>query len=299
MRLTISAWVCGFVLFASSSFAKTMTVATFNIKWYGLGGSMSGSFEDEYRESTLKSFFDRHLEGMDAILFQEIVDVEGLKRDVVSEDFNCYDYDHSDARHQSVVLCLKKPLRFVPHPDDEDLAIEDVAMGRHKSRPALHGLIVEGRRNLAYFIGVHLKAYPGETDQRLQQTQIIADYIDRAHRSYPIVVAGDFNSHISPMNGQDDDDKYLMATVFRDYETGIKLVDHELKTYRSRSYNYQLDQFYLSRSLRVVSDMDSFGPCNNEDQASTNGKEGQAYDLRWYNEHISDHCPLVISFRIP
>ena len=73
--------------------ARDLKVASFNIEWFGLGGSMSGSSSDETRDYDLRRFIKRELGDVDVIVFQEIVDVNRfVDRVIDSDDRWCVTY---------------------------------------------------------------------------------------------------------------------------------------------------------------------------------------------------------------
>src|SRR5262245_14025991 len=61
-------------LHAATPDPRRLRVATFNIRWYGVGGDIDAP-KPEYRNPTLRAFWDQHLADADLVVFEEIVDV--------------------------------------------------------------------------------------------------------------------------------------------------------------------------------------------------------------------------------
>src|SRR5436190_6828635 len=61
-------------LHAETSEPRALRVATFNIRWYGVGGDIDAPTA-ETRNPMLRAFFDAHLAAADLVVFEEIVDV--------------------------------------------------------------------------------------------------------------------------------------------------------------------------------------------------------------------------------
>jgi len=169
-------------LFPISSFSLTITgnqanlkVTSFNIRWYGNGGSFRP--KEEQRDQDLKHFFDTELKDSDLIMFQEIVDVVRLQN-IFGTSRECTSYDHPDPNHQHVVVCVNGDILFGLEPGFQNHALEDLALTRY--RPGLHGLVQakSDRRALLHMIGVHLKAHPNHSKTRYTQGNILADRID-------------------------------------------------------------------------------------------------------------------------
>ena len=102
----------------------------------------------------------------------------------------------------------------------------------------------------------------------------------------PAVIAGDFNTYRSPMNQETIDDTILISSIFENAKLNIHHVSNDLFTFRTSYGQSQFDQFYVSDSLSV-SPLQVFNICNKE---TTTG-EGLG-DLAYYNNNISDHCPV-------
>ena len=270
-------------------------VTSFNVKWYGL--DHKGSSQD--RDYHLRNFIEEHLDDSDVIVFQEIVDPERLEERVLGNTMYCQTYDNRGKTHQYVVLCHKKHLRFYRDETDDNYEIEEVASDSPHSRPALHGVITTWKGEpLFRVIGVHLKAFPDQTHKRLRQAEEIAKHIVEAKHSrrIPVLVTGDFNSHSSPNNEREEDDKYLIDRVFKDYRAGMNLAYNPYITYNNQEHAHQLDQFWYSHDANIVGDLTMVGPCDTDHVSETRNADVER-DLRLYNQYISDHCPISLNVR--
>ncbi len=288
MRENLFIWVCilGVVpglLGASTtpdSNKNTFTITTLNIKWYGNNG-------EERRDASLKKFIKETLETSDGILFQEIVGIKRLKSKVMGANYNCYNYEHSNRGHQSVVLCLKKKYTLSIESDDDNWQVDDVSYGSNGARPALSGLIKDDKgRELFHVLGVHLKAFPNKTDVRLMQTEHLADRIETYPDRLPVVLLGDFNSHIKEKTRKAQDDKFLMLDILDD--AGMELVDlGASNTWTSKSKRAQLDQIYVSDGVQIIGSPRIDGACNVDQPKGSK-------DVENYLKNISDHCPVTV-----
>jgi len=268
--------------------SQNFTITTLNIRWYG-----NGKKKNKSRDKQLSQFIQEKLAASDGILLQEIVDVDGLQKNVMGENFECYNYFHRNRGHQSVVLCLKKKFKFVREVDDDNWQVDEVSYGSDGARPALSGVIRnEEGLGLFHLLGVHLKAFPKKTGVRLDQTESIAERIETYPDQLPVVLLGDFNSHIKEKTRRSRDDKYLMLDILS--SVGMDLVDLDGRnTWTSKSKQAQLDQIYISDDLEMVGEPKVDGPCNLNQSAGPSKQKIQAY-----LSNISDHCPVTISLKL-
>ncbi len=290
MRKGLIFWLGVYGLFSGALIAKPapqskneFTITTLNIKWYGNNAG-------ERRDSSLKSFIQKNLADSDGILFQEIVDVQRLFERVMGEnEYNCYNYAHNNRGHQSVVLCLKKEFTLSIEADDDNWKVDDVSYGSNGARPALSGVVKDSKgTKLFHMLGVHLKAFPKKTNVRLSQTKSLAERIETYPDQLPVVLLGDFNSHIKTKTQKSRDDKYLMLDILG--EVGMELVDlEEQNTWVSRSKRSQLDQVYISNDITLTDRPRVDGACNLEPNDQSAGLVQQ------YLSTISDHCPITVN----
>jgi len=292
-------------LLGSTGFSGTtpdqqqLTVTSFNIKYFGLGGSMNGTPQQESREPFLKQFLSQHIPNSDVLVFQEIVDVDRLASRVVGNSYNCQSYDSNNVKHQHVVICAKNNLVFVKEPSDNNNVIDDVSIdGVQKSRPAVHTLIADRAGNiLARVIGVHLKAYPSESKTRQDQIGKIARFINALpikSRQIPIILTGDFNSYNSSDTNFNFDDDILFSNIFKsqrvDLDEAINKFDY---TFRSPSSRGKFDRFWISSKISQIDSVQVTGPCND-----TKSKNDDFSDAAFFYKNISDHCPVTLKVEL-
>lgn len=246
-----------------------LTITEANLNWFGNRG--------ETRAPTIKSFFQQEELMADVMAFEEIVDINLLKRGVLAERYDCHSYDRN-GNHQFVVICNKKGLRFEPA-DGNGFALEAVDVTGHL-RPAVHGILktAAGRR-LAHVFAVHLKAMPEFSEVRMSQVGKLVDYLAAAAKSDPVILLGDFNTFA--------DDPERMDAAFA--AIGLEQLElPEAYTWASATESYppaKFDRVWMSPSLlRKVQDKRVVGPCNDADQAT----------LKKYNKEVSDHCPVAL-----
>lgn len=271
-----------------------MTVATFNVKWFGLGGAMDGSPEKEKRDATIKKFMTEEIMPADVIVFQEVVDVPRLVK-LLPAKWTCQSYDNPEPTHQHVVLCAseKYKLRLVDY--DINNTIETVAINGNKSRPAVRVYVTNLQGKILFaLVGVHLKAYPEESKTREFQAGEIAKDLARLNPSIPVLITGDFNTYPADQNGESEHDIDILEASLNQLNAGFQHVPMiEKYTYRSGNYKSQFDHFYVRGALQVLSKPDVYDICN----ATSNG---QAFmNISFYNKNVSDHCPVKMTVTIP
>lgn len=263
---------------AESDQNAPLTVTTFNIKFFGVNGNPDNALGSETRVATIRQHLTRENLWSDVMIFEEIVDVALLEDSVLGSGYNCQSYDHANEGHQHVVICHKRTLTLAKASDEDDFVIEDVSLGEDRYRPAVHGIIKNrSGRALLHVIGVHLKASPEYSSTRMQQVDIIADYLDQRVDTAPVVLTGDFNTY-----GEDT------ANISRVLgSTGQGLVEIETAgnyTWRSGARGNKFDHVWVSSDL-AASSIRIAGPCNSADRAQ----------ISTYNQNVSDHCPVTLT----
>ena len=268
--------------FADAIQSQDISITTFNIKFYGVNGVFGGQAGSETRDDTIMAHLTKYQIWTDVMIFQEIVDVERLEA-MVGKHYSCKSYDHADKTHQHVVLCHKKTFSFVTASDDDNYALEDVSLDKH--RPAVHGVLVnkDGKR-LLHIFGVHLKAQPNFSDIRATQVGIIGNYIKTRADHEPTIILGDFNTF--------NNDPATFSEIFANDGVDMKpAADTYNFSYRSGGQGSKLDRIWHSNSLHVVEQAKVSGPCNDS------GRSSQA--IKTYNKEVSDHCPVTIKVKVP
>ncbi len=284
MRQVFFAFLLAASGLASPSFATprqtTLTVTYFNMEWFGLGGSPSGTTASETRAPTVKKFFDDNALWADVMSFEEIVDLNRLQHDVLQDRYKCQSYVNRDAKHQHVALCYKNAYTLVKAADDDNFTLENVAMTN--LRPAVHGILknAQGQR-LAQFFSVHLKAMPDKGDVRRQQVQMIADYINGRADAEPVVVLGDFNTF--------DNEPAEFDDIFGSDLKQVAL--HEQYTWREPTRGSKFDRAWVSSEMGTSVTERVLGACNLP--------ASSAAAISTYNRTISDHCPVNLTLHLP
>jgi len=284
-------------LHAATPEPRALRIATFNIRWYGVGGDIDAPTA-ETRNGTLRAFFDEHLAAADLVVFEEILDVEMLRTEVVPAGWTCSTYTSTAAKHQFVVGCLAPGLTLTREADDTDVAYQPLALG--SLRPALAGIMRDEATlaPIARIAGVHLKALPDSTERRLQQAGILGDRLAalaaaNTYEQLPLIVLGDFNAHRAVDTGKMQDDWDLISDVFSTHpELGLERVAYPFEnTFRNKDAKaYKLDHMWIGGG--VAADIDVAGPCNLTWELDRPAIE-QHYD------QISDHCPLIATVTLP
>jgi hypothetical protein len=273
---------------------RKLKIATFNIRWYGVGGDVDHPTA-ETRNPMLRAFVEQHLADADMVVFEEILDVAMLQAEVVPAGWTCSTYPSTQAKHQFVTGCLAPNLFLTREADDDDVGFQPLALGT--LRPGLAGVVRDAATlaPIARIVGVHLKAMPDSTDRRLAQAKILVErlaQLDTRNEQLPLLLLGDFNAHRSTDTMRDKDDWTLIGEVF-DTQPALGLAHAAYafeNTYRDKAGKaYKLDHMYLSRA--ALESIDVAGPCNlawPADQAT----------ITQHFDQISDHCPVIASITL-
>jgi len=260
------------ILTPASVFAEPISITTFNVKFYG-----SSQVADP-RDSNIRDFFS--LEGIDADVyaFEEIIDVNGLEKNLLQNRYKCHSYNHNNRGHQHVVICVRHGLTFKIAYDDDNYAYENVALAR--LRPAVHGILVNAHgRELAHIVAVHLKAMPNDSPIRIEQVRLLAENLSNRGDELPLILLGDLNSY--------GNDIETFTGLFD--ESGVNLWPLEMPyyTYRTSRYKSVFDWVMVSNSIEQLAPVKVSGPCNDS------WESGTAFDnLSYFNQNVSDHCPV-------
>ncbi len=268
--------------------AAKLNVASLNLKWFGIGGEISGELQDEYRQEWLKEFLLPHIEEIDVITFQEIINFKLLENISKEFDFKCLSYKNTYYKHQKVAICYNKnKYTHESLSDYPSYTIDDVgSVNGSRLRPAvILSLKNKSTRNkLANIIAVHLKASANNKSAltRLKQVEIIEAAIAR-NKSTPTIILGDFNTHKKEKTKLEKDDLDLYKDIFSDSKlTYVK--NHLGVTYRVRGVSEHLDHIFVSDSIVAtatrVNDACKLSPSNKK----------RFKNYLFYNRFISDHC---------
>jgi len=270
--------------------AKELKISSLNIRVYGQGGMYAGTQEDEFRDKWLKEFIETRLGDSDVIMFQEIINKENLITNVVNH-MNCVSYDRSESdndekeSHIYVVVCFNKKYKFLKEQSEDNYAYEPMAL--HKYRPAVYGVLCENNQKLAHIIGLHLKALPQGHQTRDKQMELLSDRLKEIDDGLPIIVGGDFNTYKT-----DEIDDYKMINSHLNPINLFSTNQENLITYKTPFYKGTFDHFWISQSVYTSANFSVNGPCN----ATTSGPRFD--DLYFYNQFVSDHCPITLSIQL-
>ncbi len=268
--------------------SSQINVGSLNLRWFGLGGEMSGELEDEFRDKWIKEFLRPSLQKLDVITFQEIVDFERLQKLMKSFNFFCLSYKNTYYKHQKVATCYKhnkyihQELASYPN-----FIIEEIgSVDNRKLRPALiFKLLNKKTKKLeAIITALHLKASTDKKSALTRLAQIdILENVTASLKGYPVVILGDFNTHQKEDTSLERDDIDLYKDILS--TSNLKYVkNHTGVTYKVKGSSKHLDHIFVSNSIIAtatrVNDACRLSPRNK--------KRFQNY--LFYNRFISDHC---------
>lgn len=272
---------------------RVLTLTTFNLRWFGLGGTMGGNSASEKRDEPLRDFIAKEIMPADVISFQEVVDVPRLQS-LLPQGWACISYQNANPRHQHVVLCASSRYRFQAVNYDNNYTIEEVALDAGRSRPAIRADLFDTvtQKRIVRLVAVHLKAFPQEAPTREAQAEKISEDLSRGNEVLPIIALGDFNTYFSADTGQAKDDVLLIQSGLHGQyaQRTMRFIRHTQGqyTFRNRSSRGQFDQFFISPDLRQMGPLKTFPICNAT-------QEGQGLqNSQYYYTNISDHCPTTL-----
>ncbi len=275
-------WFAFFLcVFSISLSAQQLRLSTFNIRWYG--------DKEEARDAALRKHIAYELTHSDVIVFQEIVDVPRLKKNIIKGKMECRTYDRK-GRHQHVVLCHKKKYSFVKEEGETNYEAEVVSNASPGGRPALYGILKNSSgKQLAHLMGVHLKAFPAETKKRLMQVEEIAKVIRNFNDDLPVIVMGDFNTFPAELTNLKADDTELMEETFKENDVDLAEIHNPYKyTFMSGKQGGKFDRFFANGAVEVVESPQVTNPCMAPSKQT-------ASQVKWYNDNISDHCLVTVT----
>lgn len=271
--------------------ASSLKITTFNIRWYGLGGEISGHRSDEYRDPFLKEFLSTKYINTDIFVFQEIIDTPRLS-DLMDElGHQCVTYNHEQFNHQHLMICLKKTLDIIPEKGDDDYNFP-LLENRPYMRPAVYGKVIDrfSKKPLLHLVGLHLKAGRFANDERNEQVENLVKRVkEYKDAKIPLVVAGDLNTYRNSSDESRESDLNVLGRAFGKVNLTRRTSDYDY-TYRGNSGGNVFDHVYVSQenTSKYVSIWQACGGSNSKDKRFDN--------LSWYKRFISDHCP--VSFRL-
>ena len=264
-----------------------LTLSTLNLKWYGIGGFMWNTPEQEYRQENLKQFIDEVLPDSEVIVFTEVVDTEAAKQ-LVRDRMDCVTYEGAWSRHQHIVTCYDKN-RFRAETYDGDYVIQEADLGSGGLRPATQTKICyKNSRCILQVIGVHLAA-GNKTEKRTQQVEFINAELAKQQDPLPTVVTGDFNSYIKEQTkGSEDDIEIFERTLSKNAQNFNSVTKH-IKTYNSGERGRAYDHIVVSSDIKVHWTR-GYEACEKSPDLRK-----QFIPYQSYRRYYTDHCPVTAS----
>lgn len=278
-------------LLATTISASSLKITTFNIRWYGLGGEITGQRGDEYRDPFIKEFLETKYINTDIFIFQEIIDTDRLSGIMDGLGHHCVSYRHEQFNHQHLMICLKKSLDIVPEKGDDDYIFPLMA-NRPYLRPAIYGKVIDrySKKPLAHLVGLHLKAGPDSIDDRIIQVQTLTNRIKEYRQDgLPLVIAGDMNTYRHGSDDTRESDLVILGETFKEINVSRRTSDYDY-TYRGKSNGNSFDHAFVSDETQTKY-VEIWRACG---KSIFNSKRHE--NLSWYQRFISDHCP--VSFRV-
>jgi endonuclease/exonuclease/phosphatase family metal-dependent hydrolase len=255
---------------------KALTITSLNIEWYGRGGTLYGSSQDEYRDRQIKDFLENQIPKSDVFVFQEVTDTQRLSK--MFPEYTCSTYEVKNGGHQHVSICVDTNLSASFSVDRE------VQVGRSNLRPAYAAKLKSGIN----VIGLHLKAGTKETDLRIQQIEKLVNSPLTDPKLNPrTIIIGDFNTFESDRTMREVSDVDLMDEIFE--LTGFNRTAHNTPTYIG--FGARTFDRIWSRGL-VVKRTEVFGPCRRDSVAFPYSQRG------YFERFVSDHCALQVEVQL-
>lgn len=250
------------------------TVTSINLQWFGRGGILEGTVEDEYRGNRVKDFLFNQLPESDVYVFQEVTAPELIEK--IFKELTCESYINEVDRHQYVVTCHKKTIQSYAEVNYE------VKLGNPQMRAALiSNLELEDERKVKV-IGLHLKAGRDKTNFRKQQLIKLEEDI---FENLPMVIIGDFNAFPKSRTLLENDDAFFFDEILNPFGfVKSPIQDKTLLWSETRIFDLAWYKNLILRDAKV------FGPC------SFGSVEYPYSNFDFYRRFISDHCAIQVSF---
>ena len=227
-------------------------VTTFNIKYFGQGGSKDGRPEDEKRYNDIKKYLETYHADTQVFVFQEIMDAELLNKILPfynshapngAKGFDCGTYNRFKG-HQYVVVCAKDSLNA------NYGIIDEVDLDSNGLRPAVTAEVTLPNEKKITIVGVHLKAFRDATSDRRKQVVALSESpMIKSQLSSATIIAGDFNSYPRERTGWRNSDNKLFQYILDDF--GFHEIGEGHNSFIGRNSYRQFDRAY-SRNLRVI-----------------------------------------------
>lgn len=266
------------LLFSINSWA--LSIASYNLQFYGIGGDLLGKTSDEYRDSYIREIVQNRLPDSDVVFFEEVVSPDRLMEQEIlpAAMYRCETYQNErQFKHQHIVVCYKKELNISVEYNRE------ILMGHYGLRPLVIVSVKNSEQKTEVkIVGVHLKSAgfgeDGQAQQR-EQLRIFGEWIKK-NKPTPLVLIGDFNSHlVEPIfNGLGLDNNDQLINMPTKYPTHVA--------------NLKLDKMIISKSLQ--DEQNSVWSLKSCSKLSYRRGDSRLYKTNFYRRFVSDHCPVRI-----
>lgn len=287
----------------SSAHATTeLQITTFNIRWFGVRyddprGPNPKPIDPKAikaRAEIVRDFLEKAVDPHDVITFEEVVDVNLLKS-VLPTGWTCMSYSTPNKSHQHVAICASPKYQLLKVPYDNNSTIEAVATDPQWSRPAVRVDLADLKGNrLLRMVGVHFKAMPGFSRERIRQMGAIATDLSQGPK-VPTIILGDMNTFETDETRLKQDDIELLGTALAQKDPTFTYLSHSVPyTFRSPQHRSQFDQMFVNNGVRVIKAPKVFAVCS----ATRNAASGYM-NFDYYYKNVSDHCPVQVRVAVP
>lgn len=269
---------------SNSNRSEKLIVSTLNLKWFGIGGFMWNTPDQEYRQEAIKQYINQELPDSDIIVFTEVVITDTLKK-LVADRMDCATYQGAWDRHQHVVICYDKA-KYRAEKYDADFIIEEVDLGSGGLRPAAQAKICHRKGHcFLQVIGVHLAAGM-KTPKRVEQVKWINEALVKQDKMLPTVVTGDFNSYLKAQSGEAEDDVRLFEKILSKGTRRFSSVTEHITTYGSGEWARTYDHVITTSDIATTSTW-GYEACKKKpDMNKTFVPYGS------FRKYFTDHCPV-------
>lgn len=270
---------------------ETLRISAFNVKWFGIGGTMWNRPENEFRQNFMRQFVEQELKTSDVITFVEVVETETLK-EVLKGLLECVSYDGSWSRHQHIMTCYK-PSKYRVEKYDEDYIIPEVDLGSGGLRPALQAKLCHAQGEcFLQIIGLHLAA-GSKSEKRMRQIEKLRDELSKHNDQLPSVILGDMNSYRKGRNGLKKDDIDYFEEILNQSPYRFSSITRGISTYGYGSYGRDYDHIIVTHNIQV-SEVFAYPACGENTDLS---KTFIPYSS--FRKYFSDHCPVTALLKVP
>lgn len=250
-----------------------LSVQSLNIEWFGRGGVISGSSEDEYRSKYIKDFLKISEKNIDVYVLMEITNPELLVN--IFDGYTCDTYKADILPHQFVVLCVKEEIMIE---SQTDFTLQGTSK---RLRPA-HSVVVRKNGMNYRIIGLHLKASVESSLTRIKQIESLAH--GPLVSDERVIIIGDFNTFAKDHTGNMYSDSVMIDQILN--PLGFNQTKEFENTFLGRR-PMVFDRAWI-KGMNLNS-IELYGPCVHKSEVSTK------FDNRdYYERFVSDHCSLKL-----